>query len=242
MQFAPIVPISCTGLLEGRQYHMVLPQLLDDPIYRDWAINAQGIKILDNGEAEGVWTPPGELMHRAEMIGATDVVVPDVLSSCGATITRATSFRRTAKAHPEYNYIGVLQGKSDEELATCFAYMAGEEWITGLALPRVWANTFDVNKRVEFLERMKTIDHFFDFVHCLGGHHYMPEPMRLCQFPIVRGIDTSTPAILGLEKQPVKNGHYMGRQVDFFERKPGEDRKHYILQNIAVYDEWCAGL
>lgn len=241
MKIAHILPTSILGLTRFNDYHLVLPHLLEkDPEYREFYANdAGGLKILDNGIAEGVNYSWEGLLKWADVIGAAEIVVPDVMGDCNATMDSVKLFEPFAKAHPEYKYMGVLQGKSYSELVKCLNfYMYSVPWVSVLAVPRVLANTIHKQIRVNFVDAFaEDLVTRFDAVHFLGASNWIREIVLLNE-TIGRGIDTSLCGVMGLDNRLIDSDTYVPRQIDYFEAKPKSKQLMYIEENIRTYNKW----
>jgi hypothetical protein len=246
MKFAPIVPINYLNAIKDRDYHLVLPHLLEEFDYRDAYRAAEGFKILDNGEAEGMRMLPDQLFRYAEMIGATEIVIPDVLRDSDATITMMDEFAAIAKTHPEYEYMAVVQGSTMPDIMKCVnAFMQNADWISRLAFPRAW---FDFHRglRTSMAESLhEPILQAFHGIHCLGANSFVREPVMLSSIPDpnpIHGIDTSLPAYAaaaGLEINRLKPLTTLTRPDNFFYMEYDVNMDILIHHNIKLYDGWC---
>jgi hypothetical protein len=97
-------------------------------------LSKENFLILDNGEAEGARVPDRALIDHAIAIGAREIVVPDVMMNCEETIERARQFVKYA--HPQFRYIGVLQGTTIQEWLKCWNAFDALDYIDVIAFPR----------------------------------------------------------------------------------------------------------
>lgn len=236
MELALIPPINyLQNFCNLRNYHLVLPHLFSDDFYYDFYSDQPGHMILDNGIAEGVAFDWSELFEIAESHSVNEIVVPDVLNDAHATIERTKAFERIAKAHPEYGYIGVVQGKTKSDIAKCLTFMALQDWINVIALPRC-LNRRDKHMRISILHQFeRQLNDGFDAVHCLGMSNFLMEPVELRQCPLVRGLDTSLPfafAIAGAALAYTSDIDYVGRGPKYFETE--FDKPTFTLANANV--------
>lgn len=240
MKVAHIVPTSLLDLTKFNDYHLVLPHLLDQSReYFDFYRDVSGHKILDNGVAEGVDFDWHLLFQYGFKIGAAEIVVPDVMGNCNATIELARKFEPFAKAHREFKYIGVVQGKSMVEIVKCFTWFQLAGWINVLAIPRVLANTIHKDIRPNFVTAFEDqIKDSFEAVHFLGASSNIKEVLLL-KDTIGRGIDTSMPAVMGLDKRLIDVDGYVGRQDGFFEAKATQKQLMCIEHNLNTYVDWA---
>lgn len=240
MKVAHIVPNACLGMTVWSDYHMILPHLMEDPKYAEfYREEASGHRILDNGIAEAVEFDHRALLHLAGDLQVDEVVVPDVMGDRPHTVEAVRAFRPLALAHPEFDYIGVIQGKSYSDLAAMLAFYEQEEWIKVLAIPRVLAHTVHKDIRPNFLEAFKEqIQRRFSAVHCLGATPNHKEVILL-KDTIARGIDTSMPAVMGLDKRLLGIDGHISRGPGFFEAEPGSKQRISIEHNLNLYVEWA---
>lgn len=243
MKVAHIVPTSCLDMTVMNDYHLVLPHLLvNDMTYGEfYTTTATGHKILDNGVAEGVDFNWGGLVDMAHYIGAQEIVIPDVMGDCDRTIELARKFEKTARRNSKFDYMGVVQGKSYSEIVKCLHYFVTQDWITVLAVPRVLANTIHKDIRANFVNAFEAeIEGNFKAVHFLGASNNIKEVILLSD-TMARGIDTSMPAVMGLEQRLIDVDGYVPRQSGFFEAQPSQKQLMHIEHNLTTYVDWARG-
>jgi hypothetical protein len=241
MKVAHIVPVSLLSLTRFNDYHLVLPHLMDNEEYAEfYRSEAYGHKILDNGIAEGIEFNWDQLVNIAHDIQAHEVVVPDYMGDCDRTIALADKFEPIARANPGLKYMGVIQGKSYSEIVKCFAYYElVADWVSVLAIPRVLANTIHKDIRWNFVNAFEDrIRERFEAVHFLGASSNIKEVLLL-KDTIGRGIDTSMPAVMGLDNRMIDIDSYVIRQSGFFEAKPKQKQVICIEHNLHKYVEWA---
>lgn len=123
MKFAPIVPPQGLRVLErvGIGYHFVLGQeLLRNREYRRYyaALGRLGhFIIVDNGAAERDTPEFKKIVHLANGIGASEIVLPDVLTDAEATLELITD--DVLKLVPPRRRMIVPQGTNEEEWFIC---------------------------------------------------------------------------------------------------------------------------
>lgn len=241
MRVAHIVPTALLPLTKLNNYHLVLPHLLEtDNTYYEFYREVDGHIILDNGVAENVEFDTKALLDFGAHIAADEVVVPDVMGDCDRTIAEARRFADYAHTYPQFDYIGVVQGKSYSDLTKCLAFFEQTEWISVIALPRVLCNTVHKDIRFNFAEAFKDrLMARFKAVHCLGASSNIKEAILLSDCEAIRGIDTSMPAVMGLDKRLIEIDGYITRSEGFFEAKPNPKQLMCIEHNLALYVEWA---
>lgn len=238
MKLALIPPLAhVTEFCEDRDYHLVLPHLLQNEDYAEFYSEVFGHVILDNGMAEGVAFDWHNLMSAAEMLGADEIVIPDHLGDGEATIERTKAFHNIAKQHPEFKYIGVVQGRDSHEIVKCLTYMALQDWISVVALPRC-LNVLGGKMRITILSHFAdTITEGFEAVHCLGMSKYMDEPLDLAECDLVRGMDTSLPFTMAIAERLIKSGPYIGRTETYFDHVFTSIEASYAHANVLELDD-----
>lgn len=243
MELAVIAPISRLEDTVKQQFHMVLPQMLGFETYKHFYthLTPDNYVILDNGEAEGERVKSKDLIRCAEMVSASEIVVPDAMGHCTDTMERVVKFSRTAKKNTQYNYAGVVQGQDFNEIAKMVRFYATKEWINVLALPRWLSNHVDRDMRVTIMRGLaQAIKDGFDAVHCLGAAQWFREVVPLSEYP-VRSIDTSLPHVMALANRSVVADDYAARQPKFFWADLTRNQQDLAKNNIHYFEAWCRG-
>lgn len=243
MELAVIAPISRLEDTTNQQFHMVLPQLLGNDTYRHFYTSLPLDKhvILDNGEAEGEKVKPRDLIKCAELVNVNEIVVPDAMGDTAETMARVIKFERTARKHPQFNYVGVVQGKDFAEVAKMVIWYAATDWINILALPRWLTNHVDRDMRTTVMRGLgQAVRDGFDAVHCLGAAQWFREVVPLSEWP-VRSIDTSLPHVMALANRSVVTGDYVARQPKFFWTDLSKVQQDLARSNMHYFETWCRG-
>jgi hypothetical protein len=220
---------------------MILPgPYTFDPYYRKFYQEAEGFKLLDNGEAEGSPCPLDKLFDIAYKVKADEIVIPDTIKDWRATVQQANEFRPYAENHREYRYMGVVQGDDYESFSRCLEGFILLDYIDTIGVPRHMVQTLGSDAaRIGFVDMMDA--EFASMpVHCLGANSNVKEVQMLKHHRNVRGIDTSLPFVLGIENVDIETGLYFDRQPDFFERSilPGSPLGQQCHANLAKYRGW----
>jgi hypothetical protein len=245
MQAALISPISLLGHTEipSTQYHLVLPHLLSRPKYRQHFRKAEGFKILDNGVAEGVHTHAELLFDLAEVVGADEIVVPDVMMHADATINHADRFQShiTPQREATYSFMGVCQGNSLDEILECADALHRLGYINTFGIPRCYGNAFGVAARglvYKYLWEAYGDSHEY---HFLGCTKHMNELELLKNYPEVRGIDSSLPFVLAMEGLNFQDEEYVDRQPAYFDRHFSDGQRRHAATNVRHFIEAASG-
>jgi hypothetical protein len=216
MKLAIIPPVSRLAEIQNREYHLLLPQLLDTyldyesfytymPKKKDLAQYSTCDKfyILDNGAAEGVeWELRDLLALAYEMRTIDEIVLPDVMGDGEATQARLDEHRNQIR-DPLMGYMYVAHGKSAWEVLNRAAYALQHQNITTIGLPRclfdtVENNEYGIRLRCKLAEEIKETIHHRDVnIHLLGASPLWYEETRLAaSSEYIRSMDTSLPYVL----------------------------------------------
>lgn len=243
MEVALIAPYELQRELPATRYHLVLAHLLGTQKYRAFSLAASGHKILDNGCAEGSLVTGKDLIQLAGTIGAREIVVPDMTQKAISTMKMATEFRPIALAHPEFDYIGVIQGKTNAERLHVLEHFKDLAYMKVYALPRNMCEE-DIHERAAFAAEAYAYDHSITF-HALGSSKWCEEIKVLSSlYPIIRGNDTAMPIKMGLNQQYLVEGaHYdvVAHTKGYFESTlfVGDKRRNIIRDNVRTYLQWA---
>lgn len=247
MKLAPIPNGEGSSLALPSDYHLLLPgPYYSNSEYKSYADNCEGYIILDNGVAEGKQFSMATIWDLADYIAADEIVVPDALDDWEETVRLAENFGTTAKRLKTndgqfmYNYMAVVQGRTHEEYMRCFNRFLSMSWVTCIGVPRRMVKNLGSKwARVSFLETIqaKGIECGLDF-HALGASHWMRECVLLDEVG-ARGMDTSLPFVLGIERLDITSAEYIERQPDFFERQLDDNQRTVIEHNIDYMRLWA---
>jgi len=210
------------------------------PSYLNHYKGGSDFKILDNGVAEGVETPWDDLFNIATQLGVHEIVVPDVMGNCDATIDSALDFKKNARAG--FQYMGVAQGRSLTEVVKCSVALDKMGYMTTLGLPRVLNRTIHKTFRSAYLETILQREVYdFTAIHCLGTSEWIQEVKALADMnnPKLRGIDTSLPCVMGLAGKRLGEHEYRGRTGDFFGAVSTPFTWEECYRNCVTFLEWA---
>lgn len=227
-------------------YHLVLPHLLQQKVYRDFYISrgqeghhgAKDYVILDNGIAEGMEIGAKHLMTLAEDLRPHEIVVPDTMGDSKDTLAKAQGFARYAE--PDYKYMFVLQGSSPQEVMQCLYTIDNSPWavyITTLGIPR---HLGDIHKwfRISLLEQLLQLEFHNRYeIHFLGSTKWSREVVILSEMAYghenIRGIDTSYPVYI---EQDIRAAEWMPRPRDYFHSSRSSAQQ---FENVHRYLDWA---
>lgn len=247
MKVAFIEPIPSLGVYDT-DIHMILPGLpsADAEEYYGHYKEIDGYKILDNGEAES-WGSPGfdELFDLADNLGVHEIVAPDVMGSAQGTIESLSRFAPTGlERMDDYAFMGVAQGNSMAEIVATIQWMANQEWITVLGLPRILSNNVHKYMRCTIMEselgKNLIPKSFSGGVHCLGGARFAREAVLLGDHEGIRSMDTSYVASMSLLTKDIRRDDFSTRPANFWDAEYPDD----VLadRNHETYLDWCNAL
>jgi hypothetical protein len=180
----------------------------------------------------------------AEQVSADCIVIPDSLLDSEMTIGHAMSF--TPHVRPEYEYMGVLQGMTMDEVMNCLKWYAHKtplQYITTLGIP-MRLNQIDPHFRLNFLKFLIDQNFHLQFrLHFLGVTRWVHEVLLLAE--LARsvehesegiGIDTSVPVRLGLARKGLRQGDWEERPENYFETTTSTPEAH---MNVNAFLEWA---
>jgi len=197
MKLALIAPLSGFDLVLSLRlsYHLLLAQyVLTDSLYSTFyrGLHDQGDFImLDNGAAEKtVGIDIHMLMQAAELVGADEIVMPDVLDEAAASLSMAT---RNLHYVPRHKRAMVPQGRSWTEWEYCATHMVNMGCATICIAKRYEALPGGRVKALQIIE-----EHQWEWshhIHLLGCYN---RPLHeasaaFAEYSSIRGLDTSAP-------------------------------------------------
>lgn len=247
MKIALIAPLDMLDLVEeyNTEYHLILPHLaISYPNYNNFYADIKGYKILDNGAAEDELVDHDDLHLVAWQTKADEIVVPDVMGNCQATIEKVWAFEKWAQPH-NFKYAGVVQGQTMAEVVKCLNFYDHCGWISTVHIPRILNRLIHRTFRYTLLDALTSNigSHFsyrFDQIHCLGASEWLTEVAALNSVPIIRGMDTSLPFVMGLAGRFLTGGQYLSRQSDYFNLKCSRQSTNWkvVKKNVELYLSW----
>lgn len=204
--------------------------------YRDFYAGEQGYKILDNGAAEQTLVRDEHLIELAGQIGADEVIAPDVMHDSSESVLALKRFRR--RAPHDLKLMAVIQAVSWKEFDYS-VYEAMDSGVFSLALPKLLTKHMGPSARLAGAEIIRRIDDVVP-IHCLGCSTRLTEARDLARQGIVRGIDTSAPVVLGLQKYGIKHTEYnwetSHKAIPTFWNSRTND---YVEENLDLFRSWC---
>lgn len=242
-----IPPRGLENFALGSNFHLALalPDLMARKTYGHMYARAARLGdfvVLDNGAAEHALVDDADLMQAATIIGAAEVVAPDVIRDGKATIKRTKVF--ITKYRPQVPLMAVPQGINLGELQSCVHNFAAVAEITTLGIPRHLIKTLNVKSaRIDLANwiQEKYPDRFH--LHMLGMEPTWLQEVRAAHkyAPHIRSIDSSLPfnyamaeLFIGATSQAIArpNG-YLSRDWN------GRVKPKLVRQNIEQLIDWA---
>lgn len=134
----------------NQDMHMFLTHLVYKyPEYCHVAKECEGFKILDNSLIEmGSAMDPSLVIEAAKMIGANEVVLPDVFqmssSTCAAIEAAIPEFKREV---PWCQRMAVVQGIDQKSWLECLDFIVNNDDIDTIGIPKVCAKMHPEGRR-----------------------------------------------------------------------------------------------
>ena len=206
MKVAIIAPIPHLKYTQLGTMHMALAHLvLKSSAYSQFYKNESMFKILDNGTFEGEPIPFEKVLTIAELINAQEIVLPDIMYDSKQTVQLADNTMGLLMKKgllTKYRWLGVVQGRTEEEWWDCFHYFNHHPHISTIGInklstPLAFGGT-TANARLhvtKYLEEEGYVKQNKAY-HLLGGSYEIVREVH--SHPSwVRSIDSSAPIIYG---------------------------------------------
>lgn len=240
-----IPPLSMLNVATHQRYQLVLPQLVQDPRYREYLDIQAAILdkhfILDNGAAENVKTDPKVLLQIADDWLVQELAVPDILGDQEGTIYELNKFfseneEKIAEAYNDSMKLGfVAQGNDHREaMRTVNKIMEGPwaQYLDVVYLPRLLVDKGDTYARVALAHNIAEAYPGRLQMHAFGASmKWVREVYALCEETTIRSIDTSLPISLAIAGKSLRTTkHAVGipsRIKDYFQ---------YSNKSVAEYE------
>lgn len=219
IKMAGIVPQQYIEQIKNDEIHMALAQLINVPgmetytrFYKEWR-KYYSYLILDNGAAEGKTMPIEKIVDKAELIRASEIVLPDVYKNGAKTIemhTHAIDYLLNKYGDKEsipFKLMAVPQGNSKDEWMSCAKSLLTtfSDIIDTVGIPKHLIETFE--NRDGRLEALALLDQETDFnirdyeIHLLGCWKTPLEVLVVAKaaeqgdIPMVRSCDSAIPYV-----------------------------------------------
>ena len=204
MKIATIVPTAFLEETKDDDYHMTLAHLVGvDQVYTKFfrRMSDEGkYVILDNGAFEGKLHTMKDLLDKAEMIKASEIVLPDVIKNSTDTIMKGfDALRAYGNLCPKdtYNIMGAPQGNNISEWVDCAKTMLKYWEIGCIGIPKNLIFSVGDDARLLAMKHIRGLveDSNVD-IHLLGCWNNPREVHSFWScYSKVRGVDSSIPYI-----------------------------------------------
>lgn len=255
-------------LSESRQYndydYALVHKFEDTPEYFNFfveSLNQGRHVILDNSIFElGKAFDPKQYLHWIQRLKPTEYIIPDVLEDAVGTIANAIDWKNNYQplVDPSIRTIGVVQGKSYDDLVTCYQYMDQQIGVDKIAISFDYSYYLEVcphpNKWMGFVNgRVQTLARLLKdgIINTNKPHHLLGcalpiEFMFYREFKWIDTIDTSSPIVHGLMDVAYEACGLQTKQsiklVDLLDARPTEDQHELINHNISMFREFVRGV
>ena len=206
MKYAHIVPTAYLNEFDKyNTMHLVLAQHIGkDEDYTDFYRSTDKYKILDNGAYENKYPVPiEELVEKACLIGADEIIIPDVFMECDETLKLLDASLKYLIEHDldgEFKLMVAPQGKTNAEYMKCLGVMQATKEVDVIGLSfLVVAQCFkeisaceDVLPNRQMLTKLIDLMGFHNKQYHLLGLGNCKELEYQKKYPWVRGGDSSS--------------------------------------------------
>lgn len=247
MQLATILPTHYLHLIEGRPYHMALAHLVGKDtayteFYKRQVVEHKSFVLMDNGVIEGAPQPIEVVCKRAELINATEIILPDVFKSCEETLEKTyAAIDFVKKNYPHLKMMAVPQGQSVEEWLECANIML--DWdIDTIGIPKVLTSLGGRDARLQVLaqlnedcpKQMKSVE-----THLLGCWEnpiectMVAKAVQQGDLLPVRGCDSAIAYVYARDNMLITQGPRPSGAIDFGAKDAEES---CLLENIEIWE------
>lgn len=213
--------------------------------------------VLDNSVFElGEAFDAERFAHWIHKLRPNEYIIPDALEDSAGTIAKAIDWMTRFSDVPGKK-IGVVQGKTYEELVECYRVLNDELDIDKLAISFDYSLYHNIcphpNKWAAFaLGRANIISRLLNdgVINRCKPHHLLG-----CSLPIefafyrdfdwIESIDTSNPVVAGLHNKRYSSYGLLDKHsikvVELIHVEPTHDQLDCIMHNIQMFRQYCNG-
>jgi len=199
--------------------------------------------ILDNGVAEGQLVDVDTLLSTAELVGAQEVVAPDVMGNSIGThkLTQDFLLRSTVELKRMHlKVMGVLQGRTWSDRMSLASYYASQPEITTIGIPKVVVQYRGSTIRAvtaQWLE--ETFPRRFE-IHLLGAsEHFVDELKEVHFIGDIRSTDSALPYKFTRARQRLGYDHEHVKRWSTYFTAPENLDQDLLGYNIQTYLRWA---
>lgn len=246
MKIATIVPTAFLEETKDDDYHMALAHLVGaDPVYTKFfrrVSNEGKYVILDNGAFEGKPHAMKELLDKAAMINADEIILPDVIKNSSETVMTGFNALRAYGnlSKDKYNIMGAPQGNNISEWVDCATTMLKYWQINCIGIPKNLTFSVGDNARELAIKHVrKLLDGTKIRVHLLGCFNDPREVYRVLKYyPELRGVDSSIPYVYARDVEELGEAIRPNNPIDFNETETSPFR---LRNAIKKWKDMCHG-
>lgn len=251
MRLALIPPRGLYIKTYASNMHMALAHLIGADggyanVYRQ--VPAGQHIIIDNGAAEGAQVSNQALVDAAGHIGATEVVIPDVIGDYALSMERGQKFLAEFPYLPQHQYMAVPQGRNINELKRAVANFADATRITTIGAPRWMVKKLGQSSRLDLCDWIhEQFPKRFE-IHLLGtSAEWVKELYYAGKYKTyIRSCDTSMPynyALSGVELRSRGDNPKISRPSNYFSRSWYHFTDDMAIQrNVETMKRWANGI
>lgn len=249
MKMATIVPTAYLELTQHGDYFMALAHLVGkDKDYTEF-FKRQSAKgayvVLDNGVIEGDQQNIESICQKALMIGAQEIILPDIFLDGDATLESSMlALEYVKKNHPTLKTMVVPQGNSIEEWLGCASLML--EWeVDCIGIPKVLTKLGGRDARLLVIATLKeampkllsTVE-----IHLLGCWENPIECTMIAKaveqgdIPEIRGCDSAIAYVYSRDKILITQGTRPSGEVKF-DAKDISSECDILPINISIWEQ-----
>lgn len=253
MQAATILPQPYLNLIKDETYHLALAHLIDKEGFEQYSVFYHQIGmapnkflIMDNGLIEGDPRPIEELVQKASLIGADELVLPDVFQDTYHTLKVADAALEYMDANRvELRTMIVPQGNSYEQWLDCAKKMIG--WnVSTISIPKIVTKMAGRDGRLKALVDLQELLHEFEVdVHLLGCWDsplelkVIENAVRAGEIRPVRGVDSAIAYVYARSGFKMSEAPRPEGKIDFAAKDAVESA---LIYNIGMWKYECAAL
>lgn len=250
MQAALIPPRGLETYVLQSSFHLALaiPDTVSNSrytsTYRRAAARDDHI-IVDNGAADGGLVDNRELLLAAAVLGANEIVAPDVLFDKAQTVVKVADFLSWYKTEQEqhYNVMAVAQGVNKLELQKCIDRYSTYSTITAVGLPRHLLTTLKLaSARIDLANWVEEMFPGRFKIHLLGTNTSWIREVEFANkyAPHIRSVDSALPFNYALSDIDLKSTKAaITRHKDYFKVDwLGRAKLDLVQQNINTFLRW----
>jgi hypothetical protein len=230
--------------------NMALAHLTSTARYAEPYQVSKNLTMIDNGAAEGAQVDNVELVNAASFVKAQEIILPDYLGDAMETkilTNKFFCFYQEDKTLPQFNFMGVVQGRNLLELQHMVDFYLDYSLVTTIGIPRWTITKFEQGAfRIDFAQWLNKNYPQLQ-IHLLGASPAWPqEILRAAKYaPFIRSCDTSLPYNYAIHQIYLNEATraVVKRPKNYFETTYYHLlRDSYVKRNVGTMKSWALGL